>query len=244
MQPILINTIVMLGEPAFDQRRFVQELAQASVTIDGVELRQELLPAEAEERQTFFLELLETGTHKQWQYFYSVPQSLFTATGLNPLLEEWLQEAAAFHAKNVKVNIGDLAGIPLANKEQLLALLQRYQVNLTIENDQTEANGRYKPVAEALAAVKAAELPLGYTFDVGNWLVMKEDLAQAFATLAPQTTVLHLKNIDDAGQTTLLDEGSVQWQSYLLPEIPVVLEYPMAFAEIAAEVAKPRQALQ
>lgn len=243
MQPIMINTIVMLGEEGLDQATFVKRLAQAGPVIGGVEIRQELLPQDEFARKAFFLELLETGTQKNWQLFYSVPQSLFTTTGLNPLLENWLAEAAAFGAVSVKVNIGEVAGIKAVHPQELTNLLSNYQLQLTIENDQTEANGRLQPVTEALAEVTAASLPVGYTFDVGNWLVMGEDLQQAFIKLQQQTTVLHLKNVASNRQTTLLDDGSVAWRDYLLAKVPVILEYPMAFTEIAGEVAKTRNAL-
>lgn len=243
MQPIMINTIVMLGEKQMDQRAFVKRLAQAGPVIEGVEIRQELLPVDEDTRKAFFLELLETGTQKDWQFFYSVPQSLFTDQGLNPQLESWLAEAAAFKAASVKVNIGEVAGIAAVEPTELAALLAKYQVRLTIENDQTEANGRLKSVTEAIAAVAKGQLPIGYTFDIGNWLVMEEDLDLAFAQLKEKMTVLHLKNIDEKLETTLLDEGTAAWQSYLPKEVPVILEYPMAFAAIADEVAKTRAAL-
>lgn len=239
---LLLNTIISLEEE-LSQQDFVQQVAALDLPIAGIELRYEYFPETKDERQAVFQEFLETGKHKDWQTFLSIPLPLFTTNGLHPDLELFLREAEQLNVRSVKMNIGDLTGISQVKTSELTALLDSYQINLTIENDQTEENGHYGPVKTALTAIEEQGLPVGYTFDLGNWLVMEEDPYQAFNALKPYITVFHMKNLQDK-QTTLLEEGALDWRKFLGLPVPYVLEYPMTVAQIPGEVAKMKEAEQ
>lgn len=65
---------------------------------------------------------------------------------------------------------------------------------------------------------------------------MKQDPIEAFAALKDLTSIFHVKNIDAQLQTSLLNHGEIDWQSFLKLDIPYVLEYPMAMSELKNEL--------
>lgn len=95
----------------------------------------------------------------------SITDDLFTAEGLSTKLEFYLKEGCQLGAQRIKMNIGNLEGIRKVSVEQLTNLLDEYQLSINIENDQTEANGTFAFVAEALKRINESDLPISYTFD-------------------------------------------------------------------------------
>lgn len=235
MKKIYLNTIIALAD-GLTQGEFIDCLLAQAIDIAGIEYRYEMFSKEADKRQREILSFLETGKLKNWDHLLSVPDHLFTSEGLSPKLESYLQVASQLGAHRIKLTVGDLDGIPKTSKQVLDQLVEQYQVAINIENDQTKENGSYQVIAEALARINEIGLPISYTFDAGNYAVVKEDAAQAFEQLNAATSIFHVKNIDQAGQATLLNDGVMVWQDYLGLDIPYVLEYPMAMSELENEL--------
>lgn len=235
MKKVYLNTIIGLAE-GLTQTEFTDYLLDQAIDIDGLEYRYEMFSKDTWQRKVEFLEFLETGKRKNWDLLLSIPDSLFTAAGLTEKFEFYLKEACQLGAKRIKMNIGQLEGISRVSVADFKELLARYQIAVNIENDQTEENGRFEVVSEALKQIHQAGLPVSYTFDAGNYAVMKEDAIQAFAALKNDTSIYHVKNVDTDLQTSLLTEGTMDWKAFLELDVPYVLEYPMPMSSIESEL--------
>ena len=235
MKKVYLNTIIGQAE-GLTQQQLVDYLLALDLSVDGLEYRYEMFSEAEDARQREFLQFLETGKLKNWDTLLSIPDNLFTSEGLSPKIEFYLQEATQLGAQRIKLNIGDINGISQTSPQELQDLLTTYPIAINIENDQSLANGLFKVVAEAIKQIEEIGLPISYTFDAGNDGVLKEDAAAAFAALKEATSIFHVKNIDEKGQATLLNEGIMDWQAYLELDVPYVLEYPMALSELMNEL--------
>jgi hypothetical protein len=244
MTRIGINTIVNSDVYKVSQSNFLSSLAELPIDLQIIEVRKELFPKNEEERQAEYLSILETGLVNKWEIFYSIPEGLFVKEGLNPQFTEWLDEARALKATAIKCNIGEINGIEHTNKQELENLLEEYAIQLTIENNQTKENGPLSAVLKAVEKVREKQLPIGYTFDLGNWLVMEEDPREAFKALKEEITVMHLKNMNQLKEPVYLDDGVIEWRKYLSREQPIILEYPMELRKIESEAAKVQEAVE
>lgn len=239
---LLLNTIVS-QKTGLNQDQFIAALDTTPQEMDGVEIRYELLPQEKLARKAAIDHVLEVSQRHNWEIYLSVPESLFLPEGLNPLLEGYLQVAQALNAQSVKINTGDSAGITLGAKEELEMLRAQYPLRLTVENDQTPENGSAQGVRQVLQRIAELEMPIGYTFDSGNWQYMGEDPKAMFVELESRITVFHMKNMVQQ-QTTLLDEGAANWREFVTLPVPYILEYPMTLEQLPTEIQKIREAFQ
>lgn len=236
MTEIFINTIVK--EEALTQIEFLQQLAALQLPIKGVEVRREMLSTAHEKRAEELKTIAELAQKNSWVMMYSVPESLFLAEGINPDFSIWVKELQAFNGESMKVNTGDVASISSADGTNLKAVLDKAGIRVTIENDQTLENGTFAATQQALHAIQAADLPIGYTFDVGNWLVMDESPEDAYRQLQQSIDVIHLKNMNEQKQSVLLDFGKADWPLFVRGQKIVVLEYPMKLSEISKEIER------
>lgn len=234
MTKIFINTIAK--EEALSQTEFIQKLSELVLPIEGIEIRRELLPEVPEEREKELAEIAELAARKNWTMMYSVPESLFLKEGINPDFTIWMKELHIFNGVAMKVNTGEVASIRSADGEQLKELIGKTGIRVTIENDQTVENGTFIATKQALDNIKKSGLPIGYTFDVGNWLVMKESPEKAYQELQQSIDVIHLKNISKEQQPVLLDEGVAEWTRFIKEQEIIVLEYPMKLSELRTEI--------
>lgn len=234
MAKIFINTIVK--EEALSQTEFIQRLSELALPIEGVEIRRELLPEIPEEREKELAEIAELAEKNNWTMMYSVPESLFLKEGINPDFTIWMKELHLFNGVSMKVNTGEVAGIRSVDSEQLEELIGKTGIRVTIENDQTVENGTFTATKQALGNIKKSGLPIGYTFDVGNWLVMKESPEKAYQELRQSINVIHLKNMNEERQPVLLDEGVAEWTQFIKEQEIIVLEYPMKLLELPTEI--------
>jgi len=241
LKNIYINTIIMTGTECSSQKDFIKEAALLDLPIQGVEVRREYFPFDQKEKEEEISLILETGKRKNWQVRYSVPEPLFTPTGLNVSFGQWLEEAKRLGAESIKCNIGEVEGISKKAKAELDHYLMKYPIEVTIENDQTQKNGLLKHVLKALSLLKGHHLPIGYTFDLGNWLEVGEDPEESFRQTKSEIRALHLKNLNFEGQVVLLEQGCIPWKEYLAKEWPIVLEYPMNFEELEKEVIQVKE---
>lgn len=235
MKKVYLNTIMALAD-GLTQSEFTDYLVKQEIEIEGIEYRYELFSEDKQLRHSEFLKFLETGKLKKWDLLLSIPDTLFHSEGLNPKLDNYLKEAELLGAHRIKMNIGQLNGITKTSPQELKELLVNYHTAINIENDQTEANGTLAVVLKAIKLINETGLPIGYTFDGGNYGVVKEDVAEAFSKLSAVTSIFHVKNINHSGQATLLNNGIMNWKSYLNLDIPYVLEYPMLMDDLKNEL--------
>ncbi|MEB0286885.1 sugar phosphate isomerase/epimerase [Cryobacterium sp. 10I1] len=248
-RPVFVNTMVY--KEALDASTTVQADLVAEVLAlgaTGIEIRREYLSPEPAARREELLTIAGLATEAGLEVYYSVPESLFVDGEASPLLTGYLDEAATLGALSVKLNIGE-PGDELTGLGSLVEALLAASARVTIENDQTARNGRLDVVAALLRDLRAQNVPIGYTFDAGNWLWAGVDPVAAARELGRYATVFHLKDIGRLGglHSVLLDEGDVDWRSVLREigtHVPVVLEYPIPDrATAASELAKIRRVL-
>ncbi|MEB0000026.1 sugar phosphate isomerase/epimerase [Cryobacterium breve] len=246
---VFVNTMVY--KEALDASTTVQADLVAEVRelgADGIEIRREYLSPEPAARNEELRSIAGLATEAGLDVYYSVPESLFVNGETSSFLPGYLEEAAMLGALSVKLNIGD-PGDELTDTGTLSEILRAASARVTIENDQTARNGRLDVVSALLRDLRAQDVPIGYTFDVGNWLWAGVDPVSAARELGRHATVFHLKDIDRLGglHSVLLDEGDVDWRSVLGEigtHVPVVLEYPIPDrATAASELAKVRRVL-
>ncbi|MFJ3482995.1 sugar phosphate isomerase/epimerase family protein [Pseudomonas sp. NPDC090202] len=210
------------------QASFIPLLADAGVT--RIELREELFtggedfPALAESIRAHGLESL-----------YSAPLELWLdgQKQANPQLEPTLERATACGAAWLKVSLGhfdeDSDVAALADR------LARYDVHLLVENDQTVQGGRIEPMAAFFARVEALQMPIGMTFDIGNWMWQQQSASHAAERLGRYVEYVHCKAVSQNASGKLIavpprDADLHLWEQLLkhMPAgLPRAVEYPL-----------------
>lgn len=236
MKKIFVNTIVKT-KGSSTQQEFVEHLGSLEQKIDGVELRNEYEAVQemSIEDKSVYKKLKESNN---WQYFLSIPGDLFTSEGLISEFEEIVQSASELGVESLKFNLGDVKGIPVVDADRFNSLVQNHQISITIENGQAESNGTIDVIQKALDSIEKKKLQVGFTFDLGNWIVMGLSSKKAFELFKDRISVFHTKNTNPNGDRVLLDQGDANWKEFLSLNIPYILEYPMTEEEFASEYAK------
>ncbi|OCA85935.1 hypothetical protein A8F94_13890 [Bacillus sp. FJAT-27225] len=228
---IVINTLVYLedlkaGVPQSDMLEWVHELG-----LKTIEVRREFI----KDRQ----ELQDIQNNSKlygMNVFYSVPDVLYKNHQLNyEMLEMYCKEVYDMNGQAIKLTIGDYGQITEEDLKAITSLAEQYNVMFTVENDQTETNGKSKKIVEFLTEVKRLGGPITFTFDIGNWLFQGEEPVENAKLLRSFVTYIHLKDIDREKNTTLLNDGLVDWKKIMeiLPkDLPVALEYPISTKEV------------
>lgn len=222
------NVMAMGGQGAL-----LPMIAQSGAA--GVEIRRELLTA-AELRQ--LPELARAIAGLGLRCFYSAPQALFAADGLtNDLLPQLFDEAQQLGAERLKLSLGQFtAATAIA---ELAGFLATQTVKLMVENDQTDC-GALAPLHEFFTRVGLERLPIGMTFDMGNWHWVGQDPQPAAAALAAAVTYIHVKVAAPcAGGWAAVppDAADPRWHRLLaeLPDnVPRGIEFPLAGADLPA----------
>lgn len=248
MRDLYINTLVY--KKLLDTHKKKQSELFADVQrlgVSGIECRREYFiengkPADLEHSGK---QAARTGLN----VFYSVPEKLFVNGDVTPGLEKYFQEGRILGAQSIKLNIGEPEGIGADDARKIGSLVDSYRIDVTIENDQTLENGRLEFVSDTLRVLKNLNVPVGYTFDLGNWLWLNEDPEAAAKTAGRFATVFHMKNVSSAGglHTVPIDDGDIDWHQalYACPKsIPLVIEYPIdGTGAINRELNKVKKAL-
>lgn len=238
MQQAILNMLVFLPEMEENQRTQAELMEMAKkYPISGIEIRREMLPQDKAVKAAELDKIREIKAAQDWTLYYSVPESLFVGAGLNPEIRNYFEEGRKMNVDRIKMNIGDIEQMNTAQKELLEELLAEYKITLTIENDQTPANGPFAHVKTALANVRTFCLPVNYTFDTGNWCWHGDDPITAAEELGSKVHDLHIKNVTDL-MTTAIAAGSIDWKKVMqtINGVPVVMEYPTPTADIVAEL--------
>lgn len=242
MTKILVNTAVFEndvknGASQLDMIKKITDLG-----IDGVEVRGEFFGEDRDQELTALKELAQS---KNWLLYFSIPEQLFVENKVNENLTSYLDLATKYSIGSLKISLGEIDKLDDGLIAELKDLLAPYNVQLTIENEQNE-HGHMDHVLDINKEIKQAGLPIGYTFDAGNWYWINEDPEKAMDKLNSYVTILHLKNIQNKG-TVLLDKGATNWKNLInavTPDIPVAIEYPMTLDELKSEFKLVQDAIE
>lgn len=225
---IVINTLVFLQDlnNGVKQSKLLKDIQ--GLGIDKVEVRREFI----KDFQTELQEIRDISKELQMEIYYSVPRYLYVGGKLNTYeIEKCFEEAYKMNCRNVKFNIGDYNHITSENVYKINSLCDKYEIKLTIENDQTKENGQVQKIKEFLQEGKSLGMKVSCTFDIGNWLWQKEDPKENAYILKPYVSFIHIKDVNmmDKPQIALLDEGIIPWENILNilgSNLPVAIEYP------------------
>lgn len=219
------------------QRWFV-ELSHAAGA-DGVEVRGELLTGAAGELH----EIAATTERLRLQCVYSSPEGVWTTEGAldAAALDRALDAAAVLCAPRLKMSIGGFSrAASSASFTALAARLAAAGRELLIENDQTESAGTVPALQAFFSAAREHGLPLGMTFDMGNWHYLGECPLQAAQALGEGVRYVHCKGVQREPRRWVavpLADSVAPWRSVLraLPAgQPWAIEYPLAGEDLLA----------
>ena len=182
---------------------------------------------------------------------YSVPLELWPEAGaaLSPRLPTALAEARQLGADTLKVSLGHYR--TAADLQSLAEQLAGDGPQLLVENDQTAQGGRVEPLRAFIQAARAKGLPVGLTFDVGNWRWQDEDPLQAARLLGRDVRYLHCKAVRRraGGLHAVPPEAAdlLAWQS-LMVHFPAglrrAIEFPLMGTDLLAETRRQVAALR
>ena len=119
-------------------------------------------------------------------------------------------------------------------------MLGEHRIELLIENDQTEAGGTVHALKAFFAAADAAGLPLGMTFDMGNWHWTGECPQECARAFGPRVRYVHCKGVQRQPRRWVavpLEESAAPWRAVLraMPRaLPWAIEYPLAGEDLLA----------
>lgn len=222
---------------------------------DGVEVREEQfrqMPTLGE-----FADMRAQCLQAGLEIHYSSPQPIWFSDGtLNGALEEILQRAKALGATLVKVSLGDIA-IDAMVEERICELGEWVRpfedIRVTVENDQTLGGGRTAPLVSFLEECKESDVPVGMTFDLGNWTWTGEDALVAAQAFTHYVDYVHVKVADErtiplvavAPEFTVNDQPRLRKALSMLPkDLPYCIEYSLVGYEddeIRRQIAQLRQ---
>jgi 2-dehydro-3-deoxygluconokinase len=171
---------------------------------------------------------------------YSVPLNIWKENGeLNEqVIRTAINRAVELGAKFVKLSLGGYD--PLKSnvnglKELLLELdIENQKLQVTVENDQTCFGGNVRNLYEFLEQCSVNGVPVGMTFDIGNWSWTGEDAYKAAETLGKYVVYIHCKHAEFNSSewiTLPLPSGeNSKWRDILsiLPkDVPRAIEFPI-----------------
>lgn len=165
--------------------------------------------------------------------FYSVPELLYDKRCLNETkLVQYFKEAMEMNCHHVKVVIGDYGDVQKQDMDIINRLCSEYAIQLTVENDQTRENGDVCKIFEFLKDCKKEGGDIGLTFDIGNWLWVREQPEESAIVLKDFVRYIHIKDVDntEVPSAVFLNEGCIPLKKilHILPkDVPMALEYPM-----------------
>jgi len=236
MNPVLVTTSSydwsLVAEVG--QEFFAKVAAHAGCT--GIEIRRELFPG-----KDLPLAKLRKGIQREkLQSVYSAPIELWLENGelnYNPL-KGIIEEAIELGAQLIKISLGHYQPnkSKLAELDEMLNILQmeKQGLKLTVENDQTPQGGNVETLKQFFEGCKVRNIPVGMTFDIGNWEWTGEEATEAATTLAQYVIYLHFKCVERrAGRLVTLPlspEKNAGWRkllSYFPHGIPRVIEFPL-----------------
>lgn len=205
---------------------------------DGVEVRGELVVEGGRELPA----IAEAVRAHRAAIVYSSPEGLWSPQGAldAAALERALDAARVLGAPRLKMSIGDFGSASPASLPQLARALDGCGIELVIENDQTVAAGSLAALDAFFRAAQESGLPLGMTFDTGNWHWTGECPLQAAQTCAPRVRYVHCKGVQRLPAKWVavpLADSAAPWRAVLrrLPRgLPWAIEYPLVGDDLLA----------
>jgi sugar phosphate isomerase/epimerase len=215
------------------QAWFIDLLADARVS--HIELREELgLPPD---QPALAAAIRARGLH----CVYSSPMELWNQHGrlAADTLATALAHAHACGAPWLKVSLGHYQ--PGFDLLDLRALLRSQPVRVLVENDQTPQGGRLEPLVQFFNAARVREVPVGMTFDIGNWQWQAQSVFGAVAQLGRHVEYVHCKGVQLNGAGKLVATPPTVrdlhlWEQVLQRVTPGVLraiEFPLQGEDLA-----------
>lgn len=208
----------------------------AKAGVDGVEVRKELFS----KKDISLTELRRLIEEKKLISVYSVPLTIWKHNG--ELNEEHIKlavkEAMELGARFVKFSLGefnsDISSITQLKKILIELDIEKHDLQITVENDQTKCGGNVKNLNEFLKHCLSNAVPMGMTFDIGNWNWSGEDAYDAAITLAKYVVYIHCKHVElklnELVTLPLPKENNSKWRDILsvLPlDVPRAIEFPI-----------------
>jgi sugar phosphate isomerase/epimerase len=236
VSPVLVATSAYGASAVrqLGQTHFIAVVASAGAA--GIEIRRELFTSD----QPDFVQMGKTVAKHGLFSVYSAPLELWDADGKlqQDALQEVMVEAAQLGARYLKVSLGHFPAH--GDVTALARFLAASTVPLLIENDQTSHGGNPHALARCLSAAAAAGIPLGMTFDIGNWHWAGADPAAAAALLAPYVRYVHCKAVANEGGRLAaipLSDTDAGWRALFscFPRgVQRAIEFPLAGGDLVA----------
>lgn len=258
MTPLGINTVMYLEtlQSGTPQSELLESIA---TYFPIVEVRREFVAGGNADDPAFAAEIdaIRHGVRTfNMRLYYSVPEDFCIDGRVNPNLERYLREANELTAQGMKFSVGDIPGTPLEALREAAALIDRYGVGVTVENDQTTTHGSLDWALSSMLRLREADASaIGFCYDCGNWAWAGVNPDDAFDALMDIDAIseYQIKNVRFEGEgddthpvPSLLNEGVVDWAPQvrrLAADVPVTLEYPAPIERIDDEVATVKRAL-
>ncbi len=216
------------------QAAFADLLAQAGARY--IELREELFATQE------YLHLRPAIARHGLECVYSSPLELWQADQPHHAaqLQDTLARARGCGAKWLKVSLGyfhpgcDLAALAHTLKDQ--------PVRLLVENDQTVQGGKIDALQQFLSQARDQSVPVGMTFDIGNWQWQGQCALEAAQRLGTFVEYLHCKAVarDARGKLVAVPPSIgdlLAWQSLLdwfSEGLVRAIEYPLQGDDLLA----------
>jgi len=226
---IVINLLAFADAVAKGSRQVECFSEVVSLGVKKVEVRREWIKDFAIELSEMRCKAEELGL----EIYYSIPEVLFKAGKLDhDGLCRALQEAKTLGATRVKFAVGEF---DVTAKEELFDLkniLSEHTILVTVEGDQSPANGRLEPILTLMEACRTNNIPVYATFDVGNFVFVGQEPLYNAVKLSLHVRYIHLKDVEmtpQGPQVCSLDAGHINWRAALklLPkDIPIGIEFP------------------
>lgn len=225
---LVINTLVFLkqlkeGVPQSEMLGVIHQLG-----VKKAEVRREYI-------KNFDLELIDIKTKASdldIEVFYSIPELLYiNGTIQYENVETYFKEAFTMGCSNVKMIIGGFTTVTSEDVSKVNKLCNQYNIKMTVENDQTEENGKTAKIKTFIEMFRQLGGNISVTFDIGNWVWQNQDPIESARQLKEYVSYIHLKDIlkKEKPEAVLLNEGDIPWENILdiLPQdVPLALEYP------------------
>jgi len=205
---------------------------------DGFEVRGELLNEPAAELAAIAAAFRNEGR----ALVYSSPEGLWSADGRldGAALARAMEAAALLGAPRLKMSIGGFVAASSRGFDRLARALGDAAIELVIENDQTVPAGTLPPLQAFFAEAQRAGLPLGMTFDMGNWHWLGEDPLECARTFGAQVRYVHCKGVQRQPAKWIavpLADSAAPWRAVLrqMPRgLPWAIEYPLVGDDLLA----------
>ncbi|WP_125589028.1 sugar phosphate isomerase/epimerase family protein [Companilactobacillus jidongensis] len=227
---LILNTLIFAKdvENGSDQVSLLDRVSNLGSI--GVEVRREYFTDIEKELP----KVAQKAKADELKVYYSVPDVLFEKDGsLNPKIKQYFAEGKIMGIKKIKFNIGNFDKFT-GDLKAALGQFPTNEIEMNVENDQTQVSGSVPSLLSFLKAVNEVGLDIGYVYDLGNWAFTDQDAIDSAKSLAPYTKYIHLKNVintnGNLSTSDDLNKGMYDWKKilkYLPNDVDLALEYPM-----------------